>query len=102
MPSSAASVSLSARSARWSGWRRRRSTSVGAPDDDPGLRAAEELVAREADEVGSRGEARGGGRLVAEVEQRAGAEVVDERQPGSRAISASSCVETDAVKPTIR
>ena len=54
-----------------------------AADDDPRLRAAEQLVAREADEVGARREARGGGRLVAELVERARAEVVDEREPGS-------------------
>ena len=80
VPSSAASVSLSARSARCSGCRRRRLDELRAPDDDAGLRAAEQLVAREADEVGAGGEARRGGRLVAQVEQRARAEVVDERQ----------------------
>ena len=57
---------------------------VGAADDDPGLRAAEELVAREADEVGAFGDARRRRRLVTEVEQRARAEVVDEREPGGR------------------
>ena len=56
---------------------------VGAADEDPGLRAAEELVAREADEVGAGGEARRGGRLVADRRERARAEVVDERQPGA-------------------
>ena len=39
---------------------------LGAADDDPGLRPAEQLVAREADEVGAGGEARARGRLVAE------------------------------------
>ena len=42
---------------------------VGAPDDDPRLRPAEQLVAREADEVGAGGEARRGGRLVPEIER---------------------------------
>ncbi len=53
VPSSAASESLSIRSARWSGCRRSRSTSVGAAQHDPGLRPAEQLVAGEADEVGA-------------------------------------------------
>jgi hypothetical protein len=76
-PSSAASVSLSRASARWSGCRRSRSTSP------PGrrrsrLRAAEQLVAREADEVGA---ARGSPPASARRRrgERAGAEVVDER-----------------------
>ena len=55
---------------------------VGPADEDPRLRPAEQLVAREADEIGSRGEARGGRRLVADRRERARAEVVDERQPG--------------------
>ena len=80
MPSSAASVSLSERRARWSGWRRSCLDEVGPAGDDPGLRAAEQLVAREADEVGARRERRGRGRLALDVDERAGAEVVDERQ----------------------
>ena len=54
-----------------------------AADDDARLRPAEELVAREADEIGARGEARRDGGLVAELADRARAEIVDERQPGS-------------------
>ena len=57
---------------------------VGAAGEDAGLRAAEELVAREAHEVGAGGEARRGGRLVADRRERARAEIVDERQPGAR------------------
>src|SRR6185436_16657439 len=58
---------------------------LGAADDDPRLRAAEQLVAGEADEVGSGLQALARGRLVAErqaaaCEERARAEVVDERQ----------------------
>ena len=47
VPSRAASVSLSGRSARWSGCRSRRSIEVGSADDDARLRAAQQLVARE-------------------------------------------------------
>src|SRR5437763_348317 len=54
---------------------------LAAADDDPRLRAAEQLVAREADEVGAGGEALTCRRLVLEVGERARAEVVDERQP---------------------
>ncbi len=57
---------------------------VGAPRDDPRLRPAEQLVAREGDEVGARGEALARGRLVLERRERARAEVVDERQPVAR------------------
>ena len=58
---------------------------VGAADDDPRLRAAEQLVAAEADEVGAGGERRARRRLVGQVEQRAGAEVVEQRQRAARA-----------------
>ena len=53
---------------------------VCASDDDAGLRAAEQLVAAEADEVGAVGERAARGRFVGEVEQRARAEVVEQRQ----------------------
>ena len=51
--SSAASESLSIRTARASGCARMRSIAVAVPDDDPGLRTAEQLVAGEADDVGA-------------------------------------------------
>ena len=54
---------------------------VGAAEDDPGLRPAEELVARERDEVGAGGEAVRDERLVVERDEAARAEVVEERQP---------------------
>ena len=69
VPSSAASVSLSARSARRSGWRRSRSTRSAEPTTIPACGAAEELVAREADEVGAAATSPRR-RLVPEVEQR--------------------------------
>src|SRR6266516_3780112 len=53
---------------------------LGATDDDPGLRAAEQLVAGEADEIGparKRVPCRG---LVLELHEHARAEVVDDRQ----------------------
>ena len=53
---------------------------VGPAGDDPGLRAAEQLVAGEADEVGARGQRGGGRRLALDLDERARAEVVDERQ----------------------
>ena len=59
---------------------------LGAADDDARLRPAEQLVAGEADEVGAGREALARGRLVARsVDERARAEVVDERQPVPRA-----------------
>ena len=58
---------------------------LGAPDQEPGLRAAEQLVAAEGDEVGAGGDAllhRGFVRAAdaAQVEQRAAAEILDEQQ----------------------
>ena len=53
---------------------------VGAPDDDPGLGPAEQLVAGEADEVGAGGKALLGRGLVLEMNKHTGAEVVDERE----------------------
>ena len=53
---------------------------IGAADDDPGLRPAEQLVAREADEVGPCGKRGSGGGLTLDLDERARAEVVDERQ----------------------
>jgi hypothetical protein len=51
-----------------------------APDHDPGLRTAEELVAREADEVRACLEALANRGLVLDLRQRARTEVVDQRQ----------------------
>ena len=51
---------------------------LGTADDDAGLRAAEQLVTGEADQVGARSQARTRDRLVPEVDERSGAEVVDE------------------------
>ena len=56
---------------------------LGAAREDACLRAAEQLVAREAHDVGSRGKARRGGRLVTDRREGARAEIVDERQPGA-------------------
>src|SRR5262249_27610740 len=50
------------------------------PDDDPRLWPAEELVAREADELGAGLEALPDRRLVLDPEQRSRSEIVDERQ----------------------
>jgi hypothetical protein len=48
---------------------------LGTTDDDAGLRAAQQLVAGEADEIGARGEARCRCRLVADVRERARAQL---------------------------
>jgi hypothetical protein len=92
---------LSARSARWSGWRAALDE-VGAADHDPGLRAAEQLVAREADEVGAGGErvARRSARRRSGASS-ARAEVVDERQPWRRRL-ARARQRGCSVKPTTR
>ena len=55
-----------------------------AADDEPGLRATQQLVARERDQIGAVGDGFSDGRLVREpetreVDQRSGAEVVHER-----------------------
>ena len=64
-------------------------TSVGASDDDPGLRPAEQLVARARHQVGAVGERLGHGRLVGRhpllVAQQARADVVEERHAVLRA-----------------
>ena len=95
VPSSAASVSLSARSARCSGWRRRRSTSSARPTTMPACGPAEQLVAGEADEVGAGGDARRGGRLV--PERRAASPSRGRRRaagrPRARSRASSSVVE---------
>src|SRR3954454_11296122 len=56
---------------------------VSATGKDPRLRATEELVSREADDVGTCSEARRRRRLVADRRQRARAEVVDQRKAGT-------------------
>src|SRR5581483_7846526 len=53
---------------------------AGAAAEDPGLRPAEELVAREGDETRAGGETLRDERLVAERHEAARAEVVDERE----------------------
>ena len=76
---------------------------VGAPDDDAGLRPAEELVAGEADEIGAGGEARRGGRLVADVERARPSR--GRRRAAARArcaTPASSASAGCSVKPTTR
>ena len=77
---------------------------VGA-DDHAGLRAAEELVTREAHDRGARVDRAARGRLVGQVgqvEQLARAEVVHERRPCLAARAASSSSRGEAVKPTMR
>ena len=57
---------------------------IGAADDEPGLRAAQQFVAAEGDEIGARRQRLGDGRLVRqapalEIDQRAAAEILDQR-----------------------
>ena len=53
---------------------------VAAPDDDAGLRPAEELVAGKAHEIRAGAQALRWSRLVADRRERSGAQVVDERE----------------------
>ncbi len=81
VPSSAASVSLSARSARWSGWRRSRSTSSARPATMPACGPPSSLSPEKQTRSAPRGERlRAPTARPAHVAERAGAEVVDERQ----------------------
>ena len=68
------------RRARCNGWRRSLLDELGATEHDARLRTAEQLVAAEADEIRSLFERGAGCRLVAEIDQRPGAEVVEQRQ----------------------
>ena len=78
---------------------------IGAPDDDPGLRTAEQLVAAERDHIRAVGQRFLRRRLLrqavlAQVQQRAAAQVHHERQATrSCASAASSFSGTLAVKP---
>ena len=75
---------------------------VGAPDHDPGLRPAEQLVAAEADEVGAGGERVARRRLVGDLDERTGAEVVEQRHAVPCATEASSRAVGRSVNPTSR
>ena len=80
---------------------------LGAADDEPGLRAAEQFVAAEGDEVGALRQRFGDGRLVRqapalEVDQRAAAEILDKRNRRARAPARRVApAGTAAVKPWI-
>ena len=91
------------RSARWSGCRRRRSIRSARPTTTAGLRPAEQLVAAEADEVGAGGERVPRGRLVGDLDERARAEVVEQRHAvrGARPRRAPPAIGR-SVKPTTR
>ena len=92
--SSAARVSLSTRSARASGCRRSRVDHVGPAEQQPGLRAAEQLVAARGDQRGA-GPQRGRGvRLVRQRRQRARAARSRCRPPPGAGSVASSAVGT--------
>ena len=80
MPSSAASVELVGTDGAVERMAAQPLDEVGAAGDDPRLRSAEKLVAREADEVGAGGERGRGSRLALELDERARAEIVDERK----------------------
>ena len=65
--SSAASESLSMRSARASGCRRQAAIASAPPGQDAGLRPAEQLVAGEADEVAAVAQRSRGERLAGQL-----------------------------------
>ena len=78
-------VSLSQRTARCNGFSVTCSQPRPFPDDEPGLRAAENLVAAEGDDVGTEGDLLGHDRFfreseLAEIDQRAAAEVLHHRE----------------------
>ena len=104
MASSAASESLSRRSARASGCRAAGRDGVGAPDQDPGLRPAEQLVAREAHQVRAaprrRARASGSSASCRGLEQRARAESSISGRPASGRGRPARDASTRSVKPT--
>ncbi len=100
-------VSLSMRSARLSGLWASRLDHVRSAGQDPRLRAAQELVAREAHEVDPARHDLRHRRLVREavgpqIDQAPRAQVLHQRMPRAWAMSASSFEPTSAVKPTTR
>ena len=80
MPSSAASVSLSERRARWSGCRRSRSTRSARPATIPACGPPSSLSPEKQTRSAPAASAAAGRRLALDVDERAGAEVVEERQ----------------------
>ena len=83
----------------------------GLANGDAGLRPAEQLVAREAHDVGAGGDAVGGRGLIGEQRaqparhprQHSGADVVDHRAArGARPARHSSRSDVSSVKPTVR
>ena len=101
--SSAARVSLSTRSARASGWRARRVTSLGLAEQQAGLRAAEQLVAAGSDQLGAGAQPGVGVGLVGE-NRVAGASRPEPMSPttGTPRPGELGRRSTDAVKPSIR
>ena len=87
---------------------------IGPADDDAGLRAAEQLVSGEHDEVRAGGEGLSCCRLVAQPGRRSvgqpragrveqpGAEVDDQRRRGRSTEPASSSTLTSLVNPSMR
>ena len=103
VPSSAANVSLSARSARCSGCRRRRSIRSARPTRIPACGPPSSLSPEKQTRSAPAARLAAGRRLVADRRERPRAEIVDERQArlpsrARRAATASGC----SVKPTTR
>jgi hypothetical protein len=103
--SSAARVSLSTRSARLSGLLLDPRDQVGAADDEAGLRAAQQLVAAERDQIGAGGQrlrtVGSCGRPQRPGRQAAAAQVHHQRQAVLVRDRAIAAVSTLAVKPVI-
>ena len=93
---------MSARTARASGWRRSRSTMSAPAEHEPGLRAAEQLVAAAGHDRRAVGERARGVGLVGQQRvrpQQPAADVVDDRRPERRRAPATGTAE---VKPSTR
>ncbi len=102
VPSSAASVSLSGRSARWSGWRRRRPTRSARPRTIPACGPPRSLSPENATRSapaarlsGTSGSSSNATRLPEPRSSRSGS-------PRRRATAASSRSDGRSVKPTVR
>ena len=96
------------RSARFIGFLLMPRDQILAADDEAGLRPAEQLVAGEGDEIGALGDRLRDRRLMrepeaGEIDQRAGAEIVDQRHLAAHAPAPrASRAATSLVKPSMR
>jgi hypothetical protein len=98
---------LSGRRRRVSGWALQASDHLGAPDQDAGLRSAEQLVAAEADQVRAAAtlvlhDRLGRQAVPRRVEERAAAQVVDQEQPARARGGGQSAGSGAWTNPTTR